>query len=185
MRRLTALLLASTLPFAAVAQDAASEATRTAQAELAKRLPLGDPRDEANVMRGKLAEIPGGVILDKDGQTVWDRRPYAFLDSKVAPDTVNPSLWRQARLNAVHGLFEVVPDKIWQLRGYDISVMTIIRGKSGWIVVDPLLSEETAAAGWKLFAETVEAKDKALPIRAVIFPVGSESETSLSTLSVP
>ena len=169
MRRLTAALLASSIPFAAIAQDAASDATRTAQAEIARRLPLDDPRDEANVRRGKLAEIPGGVILDKQGKTVWDRRPYEFLQSKDAPDTVNPSLWRQARLDAVHGLFEVVPGKIWQIRGYDLSVMTIIRGKSGWIVVDPLLSEETAAAGWKLFAETVEAKDKALPIRAVIF----------------
>ncbi|WP_374394453.1 alkyl/aryl-sulfatase [Sphingopyxis sp.] len=169
MRRLTAVLLASSIPFAAIAQDAASDATRTAQAEIAKRLPLDDPRDEANVRRGKLAEIPGGVILDKQGKTVWDRRPYEFLQSKDAPDTVNPSLWRQARLDAVHGLFEVVPGKIWQIRGYDISVMTIIRGKSGWIVVDPLLSEETAAAGWKLFADTVEAKDKVLPIRAVIF----------------
>ncbi len=169
MRRLTAVLLASAIPFAAIAQDAASDATRTAQAEIARRLPLDDPRDEANVRRGKLAEIPGGVILDKQGKTVWDRRPYEFLQSKDAPDTVNPSLWRQARLDAVHGLFEVVPGKIWQIRGYDISVMTIIRGKSGWIVVDPLLSEETAAAGWKLFADTVEAKDKALPIRAVIF----------------
>jgi alkyl sulfatase BDS1-like metallo-beta-lactamase superfamily hydrolase len=169
MRRLTAVLLASSIPFAAIAQDAASDATRTAQAEIARRLPLDDPRDEANVRRGKLAEIPGGVILDKQGKTVWDRRPYEFLQSKDAPDTVNPSLWRQARLDAVHGLFEVVPGKIWQIRGYDISVMTIIRGKSGWIVVDPLLSEETAAAGWKLFADTVEAKDKALPIRAVIF----------------
>ena len=169
MRRLTALLLAGTLPFAATAQDAASEATRAAQAEIAKRLPLDDPRDEANVVRGKLAEIPGGVILSKDGKTVWDRRPYAFLDAKEAPDTVNPSLWRQARLNAVHGLFEVVPGKIWQVRGYDISVMTIIRGKTGWIVVDPLLSEEAAAASWKLFADTVEAKAGKLPIRAVIF----------------
>lgn len=169
MRRLTTMLLAGCLPFAALAQDAASEATRTAQAEIAARLPLGDPRDEANVLRGKLAEIPGGVIMDKQGRTVWDRRPYAFLDAKEAPDTVNPSLWRQARLNAVHGLFEVVPGKIWQLRGYDISVMTIIRGKTGWIVVDPLLSEEAAAASWKLFADTVEAKSGKLPIRAVIF----------------
>ena len=169
MRRLTALLLASALPFAAIAQDAASEATRAAQADLAKRLPLDDPRDMANATRGKLAEIPGGVILDKDGKTVWDRRPYAFLDAEKAPDTVNPSLWRQARLNAVHGLFEVIPDKIWQLRGYDISVMTIIRGKTGWIVVDPLLSEEAAAAGWKLFADTVEAKSGKRPIKAVIF----------------
>jgi alkyl sulfatase BDS1-like metallo-beta-lactamase superfamily hydrolase len=169
MRRLTALLLASSLPFAASAQDAASEATRAAQAEIAKRLPLGDPRDEANVMRGKLAEIPGGVILDKNGKTVWDRRPYEFLSKAETPDTVNPSLWRQARLDAVHGLFEVVPGKIWQLRGYDISVMTIIRGKSGWIVVDPLLSEEAAAASWKLFADTVEAKAGKLPVKAVIF----------------
>lgn len=169
MRRLTALLLASSLPFAATAQDIASEATRTAQAEIAKRLPLDDPRDEANVMRGKIGEIPGGVIMGKDGKTVWDRRPYAFLDARDAPATVNPSLWRQARLNAVHGLFEVVPDKIWQLRGYDLSVMTIIRGKTGWIVVDPLLSEETAAASWKLFADTVEAKSGKRPIKAVIF----------------
>ena len=169
MRRLTALLLAGTLPFTAAAQDAASEATRAAQAEIAGRLPLDDPRDEANVLRGKLAEIPGGVILGKDGKIVWDRRPYAFLDAREAPDTVNPSLWRQARLNAVHGLFEVVPGKIWQVRGYDISVMTIIRGKSGWIIVDPLLSEEAAAASWKLFADTVEAKSGRLPIKAVIF----------------
>lgn len=153
----------------AAAQDAASEATRAAQAELAQRLPLDDPRDEANVLRGKIAEIPDGVITGKDGRIVWDRRPYDFLNRAKAPDTVNPSLWRQARLNAVHGLFEVVPDKIWQLRGYDLSVMTIIRGKTGWIVVDPLLSEETAAAGWKLFADTVEAKTGVLPIRAVIF----------------
>ncbi|MBU0866279.1 MAG: MBL fold metallo-hydrolase, partial [Alphaproteobacteria bacterium] len=153
MRRLTALLLASTLPFAAVAQDAASEATRAAQAELAARLPLDDPRDMANATRGKLAEIAEGVITDSTGKIIWDRRPYAFLASATAPDTVNPSLWRQARLNAVHGLFEVVPDKIWQLRGYDLSVMTVIRGKTGWIVVDPLLSEEAAAASWKLFAE--------------------------------
>ena len=169
MRRLTALLLASSLPFLATAQDAASEATRTAQAEIAGRLPLDDPRDEANVMRGKLAEIPGGVIQTADGKIVWDRRPYEFLNAREAPDTVNPSLWRQARLDAVHGLFEVVPGKIWQVRGYDISVMTIIRGKSGWIVVDPLLSEEAAAASWKLFADTVEAKAGKLPIKAVIF----------------
>lgn len=169
MRRMTALLLASALPFAAIAQDAASDATRAAQAELAKRLPLSDPRDMANATRGKLAEIPGGVILDKQGKTVWDRRPYAFLDAREAPDTVNPSLWRQARLNAVHGLFEVVPDKIWQVRGYDISVMTIIRGKSGWIIVDPLLTEEAAAASWKLFVDTVEAKAGTRPIKAVIF----------------
>lgn len=169
MRRLTLLLLASALPITAMAQDAASEATRVAQAAVAMRLPLDDPRDMANATRGKIAEIAGGLILSKDGKPVWDRRPYTFLDAEHGPDTVNPSLWRQARLNAVHGLFEVVPGQIWQLRGYDISVMTIIRGKSGWIVVDPLLSEEAATASWKLFADTVEAKSGKRPIRAVIF----------------
>ncbi|HKX89702.1 MAG TPA: MBL fold metallo-hydrolase, partial [Sphingopyxis sp.] len=111
MHRLTTALLAGCLPFAAMAQDAASEATRTAQAEIAKRLPLDDPRDAANAARGKLAEIPDGVIRGADGKIVWDRRPYDFLGKTEAPDTVNPSLWRQARLDAVHGLFEVVPGK--------------------------------------------------------------------------
>ncbi len=157
-----------TVPVAS-AQDAASDATRAAQAELAKRLPLDDSRDFENASRGKIAEIADGLILGKDGRIVWDRRAYAFLNAARAPDTVNPSLWRQARLNAVHGLFEVVPDKIWQIRGYDISVMTIIRGETGWIIVDPLLSEETAAAGWKLFADTIEANSGKRPIRAVIF----------------
>ena len=151
------------------AQDMASDATRAAQAELAKRLPLDDPKDFENASRGKIAEIADGLINGKDGGIVWDRRAYAFLNAEKAPDTVNPSLWRQARLNAVHGLFEVVPDKIWQVRGYDISVMTIIRGETGWIVVDPLLSEEAAAAGWKLFADTIEAKSGTRPIKAVIF----------------
>src|SRR3546814_3620326 len=82
MRRLTALLLAASLPFTVAAQDPASEATRAAQAELAKRLPLDDPRDEANATRGKIAEIPGGLIETADGKIVWDRRPFAFLDAK-------------------------------------------------------------------------------------------------------
>src|SRR3546814_2570779 len=92
---------------------------------------------------------------------------YEMRSSDWSSDVCSSDL--QARLNAIHGLFEVVPDKIWQARGYDISVMTIIRGDTGWIVVDPLLSEESAAAGWKLFADSVEAKSGERPIRAVIF----------------
>src|SRR3546814_9500331 len=122
MRRLTALLLAAGLPFAVTAQGAASEATRAAQAELAKRLPLDDPRDEANATRGKLAEIPDGLIQTADGRIIWDRRPYAFLDAREAPATLNPSPWRQARPSAVQGLFEVGPGALWQVRGYDLSL---------------------------------------------------------------
>ncbi|MBL0769381.1 MBL fold metallo-hydrolase [Sphingopyxis sp. XHP0097] len=169
MHRLTALLLAASIASTAAAQDAASEATRAAQADIAARLALDDPRDMANATRGKIAEIADGVIVARDGRVIWDRRPYAFLNSATAPDTVNPSLWRQARLNAVHGLFEVVPGHIWQLRGYDLSVMTVIRGRSGWIIVDPLLSEEAAAASWKLFSDTVEVKDGKRPIKAILF----------------
>lgn len=153
----------------AAAQDEASDATRAMQAELSRRLSLDDEKDFENAARGKIAEIKDGRIATQDGKIVWDRAAYAFIDNAPAPATVNPSLWRQARLNAVHGLFEVVPGKVWQVRGYDISVMTIIRGQSGWIIVDPLLSEETAAAAWKLFADTVAAKERVRPIKAIIF----------------
>src|SRR3546814_13371022 len=97
---LTALLLAASLPFTVAAQDPASEATRAAQAELAKRLPLDDPRDEANATRGKLAEIPGGLIETADGKIVWERRPYAFLAAKQAPDTVTTTPCRRAQTNS-------------------------------------------------------------------------------------
>ena len=82
---------------------------------------------------------------------VWDLTQYAFLGSGPqddAPDTVNPSLWRMAKLNMIHGLFEVT-DGIWQARGYDLSVMSIIRGDSGWIVVDPFISSEVATTVWE------------------------------------
>src|SRR3546814_10840068 len=72
---------------------------------LAARLPLDDPQDFANAARGKIAEIKDGLIVAKDGKVIWDRRAYDFLNGTAAPDTVNPSLWRQARLNAIHGLF--------------------------------------------------------------------------------
>ncbi len=147
------------------AQDRASEYTAAANRALAERLTLTGGEDEAEARRGKIAEIPDGLITRPDGSVVWDWRPYAFLDAAEAPASVNPSLWRQARLNRLHGLFEVVPDAIWQVRGYDLSVMTIVRGKTGYIVIDPLTAEETAAASWAL----AMAHLPQMPIRAVIF----------------
>src|SRR3546814_18583187 len=82
MRRLTALLLAAGLHFAVTAQGAASEATRAAQAELAKRMTLDDPRDAAHATRGKIAALPDGPIQTADGRTIWARRPYAFLEDR-------------------------------------------------------------------------------------------------------
>lgn len=156
-----ALALAAPL----AAQDAASEHTIAANKALAARLALAGGEDRADAARGKIAEIPDGLITKANGDVVWDWRPYAFLDAAEAPASVNPSLWRQAQLNRIHGLFEVVPGKIWQVRGYDISVMTIVRGKTGWIIIDPLTSEETAAASWRL----AMAHLPRLPIRAIIF----------------
>ena len=146
----------------AAAQAQLSDAERAA---VLARLPADDGSDMTDATRGKIAEIPGGVIKTADGKTVWDASAFDFLKAETAPATVHPSLWRQARLNHIHGLFEIVPGKVWQLRGYDIAVMTIISGKTGWIVVDPLLTEEAAAAAMQL----AESKIGKRPISAVLF----------------
>ncbi|MFN3990530.1 MAG: alkyl/aryl-sulfatase [Erythrobacter sp.] len=158
-------MLALSAHLSLAAQDQPSPFTAAANRAFADRLKLADGQDEAEARRGKIAEIPDGLITRPDGAVVWDWRPYAFLDAAEAPASVNPSLWRQARLNRIHGLFEVVPGAIWQVRGYDLSVMTIVRGQSGYIIIDPLTAEETAAASWKL----AMAHLPQLPIRAVIF----------------
>lgn len=82
---------------------------------------------------------------------MWDMDGYAFVEGEV-PDAVHPSLWRMAQLNGVHGLFEVVPG-IYQVRGYDISNMTLVEGETGVIVIDPLISTECAAAALALYRQ--------------------------------
>ena len=161
---LCAIALAST----ATAQQSASEATRSIQAQALAAAASDEAQEaieDAAARRGLLAQVPDGVIRDASGALVWDWRPYAFLANPISPDTVNPRLWRQARRNAQHGLFEVVPNTIWQVRGYDISVMTIVRGETGLIIIDPLTSEESAAAGLAL----LRARIGNLPVRAVLF----------------
>mgnify|MGYP000866846695 FL=1 len=140
-----------------------TKATAEANAKLATQLPLNDPSDFADATRGRLAQIDGGIIRNAKGDVVWDANSYAFLKGD-APSSVNPSLWRQSRLNAEHGLFEVTPG-IYQFRGYDISVMTIIRGKTGWIVVDPLTAVESAAAGMELVKKVLGDR----PISGIVF----------------
>ena len=90
------------------------------------------------------------VITAEDGHTIWSQEVYDFVREKEAPDTVNPSLWRNTQLNALYGLFEVT-DGIYQVRGYDVSNITFVRGDSGWIVFDCGTSVETANAALKLF----------------------------------
>lgn len=102
-----------------------------------------DPADFERASRGLIAQHPTGVIQGAWG-TAWDINKYDFIEQgSVNPDTVNPSLWRQAQLNNIHGLFEVAP-KVWQARGYDISNITFIEGDTGWVVIDPLTIEGCA-----------------------------------------
>lgn len=128
----------------------ASAATRAAQAQ--PGLPFEDTADFARARRGFIAALPDPVrIPGPTPRPAWDLSAYAFLprtEGNDAPPTVHPSLWRTAKLNAIHGLFRIA-DGIWQVRGYDLSVMSILRGETGWIVIDPLTSAETARAAWQ------------------------------------
>jgi len=125
----------------------ATEATSAHNAQVAERLPLADQSDFEDARRGLLGQLEGD-ILNEDGSVAWSVEAFDFLDGD-APATTNPSLWRQSQLTAIHGLFEVIPG-IYQLRGYDLAVMTLIAGESGWIVIDPLLSAAPARASLDL-----------------------------------
>lgn len=146
----------------AAAQEA-TEATQAANQALLEYLPFDDRQDFENATRGQIATLEADQIVAPDGTTVYDLTAFDFLEGD-APDTANPSLWRQSQLNAIHGLFEVVPG-IYQIRGFDLANMSFIRGETGWIVIDPLTATETAAAGLELLRQEVED----LPVSAIIF----------------
>lgn len=152
------LLIANSPP-----EGVATEATKQANAAFAAKLPIADQTDFENANRGFLAKIEGKQILNDDGSVAWDADQFDFIKGD-APDTVNPSLWRQGKLNSIHGLFEVVPG-IYQIRGYDLAQMTLIAGKTGWIIVDPLTTPAPAKAGLALANKTLGVR----PVKAVIF----------------
>jgi alkyl sulfatase BDS1-like metallo-beta-lactamase superfamily hydrolase len=104
--------------------------------------------------RGFIARLTDPVIRAADGRVVWDLDRYDFLERETAPPTANPALWRHARLNMLHGLFKVT-DRIYQVRGHDLSVVSFIEGDTGYIVIDPLISTETARASLELVYEHV------------------------------
>jgi len=145
----------------AAASDA-SATTLAANQAMAKTLKLDDQQDFEDALRGFIA-APTGKLLGSDGAVLKDFDTYAFLQGK-APDTVNPSLWRHAQLNAQAGLFKVM-DGVYQLRGFDIANLTLIEGKTGWIVVDPLTTRESASYAMA-FAEKHLGKK---PITAMVF----------------
>ena len=115
----------------------------------AHSLPAETEAELAEASRGTVAPFKPPVVQDKLGRTVWDLRSYAFLEEK-APDTAHPSLWQLSRLNRIAGLFELAPG-VYQLRGFDLSNMHVIEGDDGIVVVDPLISAETAAAALALY----------------------------------
>jgi len=144
-------LLALALPYAALADGPAKDAsdlTRQSNQQWLQRLPFDDRSDFDNARRGLLEAVDQPVV-NADGKTVWDLQRYAFLKGE-APATVNPSLWRIAQLNTLAGLFKV-SEGIYQVRGLDLANMTLIEGEQGLIVMDPLLSVETAKAGLAMY----------------------------------
>jgi alkyl sulfatase BDS1-like metallo-beta-lactamase superfamily hydrolase len=143
-------------------QKPATAATKEAHDKIIKRLPFKNTEDFKLASRGLLAKPKKLVIKDDDGRVVWDMTGLDYLDG-ARPDTVNPSLWRQAQLNALYGLFEVKKG-IYQVRGYDLANVTFIRGDTGWIVVDPLTATETMAAAKQL----VDSHFGKLPVRAIL-----------------
>jgi alkyl sulfatase BDS1-like metallo-beta-lactamase superfamily hydrolase len=124
---------------------------------------MEDTQDFDDAERGFIARAESRQVRAADGRVVWDLDAYGFLGGPT-PDTANPSLWRQGQLCAKDGLFEVVPD-IYQLRGFDLSVMSVIEGDTGVIVIDPLTSKETAAAAFALYT----AHRGQRPVRAMIY----------------
>ena len=143
-------------PASAQSRDA-EPATRAANDVFLKSLPFSDRADFDDAKRGFIGTLPDGVIAGPGGRTAFDTKPYAFLQKDEAPATVNPSLWRQAQLNAINGLFKVT-DRVYQVRGLDIANMTIIEGDTGLILIDPLLSNETAKAALDLYLAHRPAK---------------------------
>ncbi len=132
-------------------QKPPTESISSVNRELLTTLPFEDTQDFADTERGFIAALQPGVVHAADGQVVWDNDSYAFLTGD-APASVNPSLWRQSILVARQGLFEVV-EGIYQVRGLDLSNITFVETDNGVIVIDPLISTETAAAALGLYRE--------------------------------
>ncbi|WP_454759383.1 alkyl/aryl-sulfatase [Caulobacter segnis] len=145
------------------AGDQASAITVEKQKAFAATLPVEDRQDFDFADKGFLGTRADPLIKRDDGQPAWNLAAYDFLKGQP-PATVNPSLWRQAQLLSKHGLFQV-SDRVYQVRGFDISNITFVRGDTGWIVIDPLTMKETAKAALDL----VNDKLGKLPVKAVVY----------------
>jgi alkyl sulfatase BDS1-like metallo-beta-lactamase superfamily hydrolase len=165
-RGLLACLITACLAQTVIAADApvaASPQTKASNAAVLQQLPFTDRTDYESVSKGLIAPFKGQV-KDASGKVIWDIQAYDFLGKDQAPDSINPSLWRLAQLNAHAGLFEVSP-RLYQVRGLDLANMTIIEGDDGLIIIDPLTMAETAKAALDLYYQNRPRK----PVVAVIY----------------
>ncbi|MFJ5283364.1 alkyl/aryl-sulfatase [Pseudomonas sp. NPDC088429] len=165
-RGLLACLITACLSQSVLAADAPvapSAQTIASNAAVLKQLPFSDRTDFESISNGLIAPFKG-QIKDASGKVIWDVQAYDFLAKDQAPESVNPSLWRLAQLNAHAGLFEVSP-KLYQVRGLDLANMTIIEGDDGLIIIDPLTMAETAKAALDLYYANRPHK----PVVAVIY----------------
>ena len=144
----------------------ATAATKAANAAVLKDLPFNDKADFADAHRGFIAAPATLTIKNAQGNVVWDLESYKkyISEDKAAPDSINPSLYRNAQLNMIYGLFKVT-DRVYQIRGYDLSNITFIQGDTGWIVFDPLISAETARAALDFANEKLGKR----PVVAVVY----------------
>ena len=145
------------------AQKTATQFTADANAQVYALLDFEDKSEFENATRSLIASPEALEIRNEDGKLIWSQKAYDFLDGD-APSTANPSLWRNTQLNHIYGLFEVC-EGIYQVRGYDLSNITFIKGDTGWIVFDPLMSTECAQAALELVNENLGV----LPIKAVVY----------------
>lgn len=146
-----------------MADSAASAHTIKHNNAVRASLDLDQQQDFLEARQGLIAEAPLEPVLNDAGRAVWNPAHYNFIEGE-APTTVNPSLWRQARLNNIRGLFKV-SEGIYQLRGFDLANITLIEGDRGWIVVDPLTTIETASGALAFARQHLGDK----PVTAVIF----------------
>ena len=170
-RAIATMLLAATAfaSMPAMAQQGteskgATANTERANAAVRQAMTMNDKQDFEDATRGLMAQLKDPIVKAADGRVVWNTQRYEFVKGDP-PATVNPSLWREQKLNTAAGLFRVV-DGVYQIRGYDMANMTLVEGASGWIVIDTLFTEDVARAGLKLAMETLKSSK---PVVAVIY----------------
>lgn len=140
-----------------------TDTTRAFHAKIRDYLPFNDRSDFEDASRGLIATWDGDQVPRADGLPSWDIKAHEYVQGDC-PETVNPSLWRQAQLNNIHGLFKVC-DGLYQVRGYDLANISFVEGKTGWVVIDTGMTQDFAAAALKMVSEHVGER----PVTGLIY----------------